>query len=66
MCSTVGERLALIGRAIDEVDTAASAGQLSSAQMAELTVRLARIWAMLAELDPALAARLRGYNDDRE
>jgi hypothetical protein len=66
MCSTVGERLALIGRAIDEVDAAASAGQLSSTQMAELTVRLARIWAMLAELDPALAARLRGYNADRE
>ena len=66
MCSTVGERLALIGRAIDEVDAAASAGQLSSAQMAELTVRLAHIWAMLAELDPALAGRLRGYNDDRE
>ena len=58
--------MALIGRAIDEVDAAASAGQLSSAQMAELTVRLARIWAMLAELDPALAARLRGYDTDRE
>jgi len=66
MCSTVGERLALIGRAIDEVDAAASAGQLSSARMAELTVRLAHIWAMLAELDPALAARLRGYDADRE
>jgi hypothetical protein len=66
MSSTVGERLALIGRAIDEVDAAASAGQLSSAQMAELTVRLAHIWAMLAELDPALAARLRDYDNDRE
>ena len=58
--------MALIGRAIDEVDAAASAGQLSSAQMAELTVRLARIWAMLAELDPALARRLRDYTTDRE
>jgi hypothetical protein len=66
MSSTVGERLALIGRAIDEVDAAASAGQLSSAQMAELTVRLAHIWAMLAELDPALAVRLRDYDNDRE
>lgn len=66
MSSTVGERLALIGRAIDEVDAAASAGQLSGAQMAELTVRLAQIWAMLAELDPGLAARLRDYNTDRE
>ena len=58
--------MALIGRAIDEVDAAASAGQLSSAQMAELTVRLAHIWAMLAELDPALARRLRHYTGDRE
>ena len=66
MCSTVGERLALIGRAIDEVDAAASTGRLSSAQMAELTVQLAHIWAMLAELDPALAGRLRGYTADRE
>ena len=66
MSSTVGERLALISRAIDEVDAAASAGPLSSAQMAELTVQLARIWAMLAELDPALATRLRDYNTDRE
>jgi hypothetical protein len=66
MCSTVGERLALIGRAIDEVDAAASAGHLSSAQVAELTARLAHIWAMLAELDPALARRLRDYTTDRE
>ena len=40
--------MALIGRAIDEVDAAASAGQLTSAQMAEMTVRLAHNWAMLA------------------
>lgn len=65
MCSTVGERLALIGRAIDEVDAVASEGQLSSAQLAELTVRLAHIWAMLAELDPALARRVRDYTADR-
>ena len=66
MCSTVGERLALIGRAIDEVDAAARTGHLSSAQVAELTGQLAHIWAMLAELDPALARRLRDYTDDRE
>jgi transposase len=63
MSSTVEERLALIGRAIDEVDAAASAGQLSGAEVAELTARLAHIWAMIAELDPALARRLRGYAD---
>jgi hypothetical protein len=66
MCSTVEERLALIGRAIDEVEAAGSAGQLSSAGMAELATRLAQIWAMIAELDPALARRLRGYTADSE
>jgi hypothetical protein len=66
MCSTVEERLALIGRAIDEVEAAGSAGQLSSAGAAELTTRLAQIWAMIAELDPALARRLRGYAADSE
>jgi hypothetical protein len=34
--------------------------------MADLTARLARIWAMLAELDPALARRLRDYAVDGE
>ena len=58
------ERLALIGEAIDEVATAASEGAASGAGMADLTARLARIWAMLAELDPALAGRLRGYTSD--
>jgi len=30
----------------------------------ELAARLASIWAMVAELDPALAARLRSYFPD--
>jgi hypothetical protein len=66
MCSKVEERLALIGTAIDEVAAAASAGELSSARMTELTARLAHIWAMIAELDPALARRLPGYAVDSE
>ena len=65
MCSTK-ERLALIGEAIDEVAAAASEGAASGAGMADLTARLARIWTMLAELDPALAGRLRGYATDGE
>lgn len=65
MCSTE-ERLALIGEAIDEVATAASEGAASGAGIADLTARLARIWAMLAELDPALARRLQGYTVDGE
>jgi hypothetical protein len=65
VCSTE-DRLARIGEAIDEVAEAASEGAASGAGMAELTVQLARIWAMLAELDPALARRLRGYSVDSE
>ena len=65
MCSTE-DRLARIGEAIDEVAAAASQGAASGAGMADLTAQLARIWAMLAELDPALASRLRGYSVDSE
>jgi hypothetical protein len=63
VCSTE-ERLALIGEAIDEVAAAASGGAASGAGIADLTAQLARIWTMLAELDPALARRLRGYTAD--
>jgi hypothetical protein len=65
VCSTE-DRLARIGEAIDEVAEAASQGAASGAGMADLTAQLARIWAMLAELDPALAGRLRGYSVDSE
>jgi hypothetical protein len=65
VCSTE-DRLALIGEAIDEVAAAASGGAASGVGMADLTARLARIWAMLAELDPALATRLRNYGVDGE
>ena len=66
MCSTVEGRLALIGEAIDDVAAALSAGELSGAGAADVAARLARIWAMLAELDPALAGRLRDYSLDGE
>ena len=65
MCSTE-DRLAQIGEAIDEVAAAASGRTASGTGMADLTARLARIWAMLAEVDPALAARLRNYGVDGE
>ena len=58
MCSTVEERLALIGQAIDEV--AAAAGT-PGAGLDDLAARLAEIWAMVADIDPALAGRLPGY-----
>jgi len=65
VCSTE-DRLVLIGEAIDEVAAAASEGAASGPGITDLTAQLARIWAMLAELDPALARRLRGYTVDRE
>ncbi len=60
MCSTPDERLARISRAIDEL----AADQLApphSAPEAGIGGRLARIWAMIAELDPELARRVPGY-----
>ncbi len=57
MCSTTGERLATIGNAIDELAAAAArAGQ------SDIADRLARLWAMVADLDPELARRLPGYD----
>ena len=56
----------MIQEAIDEVAAASREGAASGAGMADLTTRLARIWAMLAELDPALARRLRDYAADGE
>jgi hypothetical protein len=58
VCSTVEERLALIGRAIDEV---AAAARTPGVEPDDLAARLAQIWAMVADIDPALAGRLRGY-----
>jgi hypothetical protein len=64
MCSTREARIALIGAAIDEVAAAARASAAGHADVTDLTDRLAGIWAMVAELDPALAARLRSYFPD--
>jgi hypothetical protein len=60
VCSTREARLARIGAAIDEVARAARAAPAAH-PADDLTGRLARIWTMIAELDPALAERLRGY-----
>jgi hypothetical protein len=62
MCSTREARLARISAAIDEVATAARGG--GHADIDELANRVADIWAMVADLDPTLAARLRGYYPD--
>ena len=64
MCSTQGARLARLRAAIDEVALAARADPPGHATPEELAERLAGLWAMMAELDPDLAARLRGYYPD--
>jgi hypothetical protein len=76
MSSITDPRLAMIGAAIDELAEASRAASGSpgsgspggsapdvpdaSGTMAE---RVARIWAMVADLDPGLAQRLPGYTD---
>lgn len=64
MCSTREARIERIGAAIDEVAAAARTPAARRADVTELTDRLADIWAMIAELDPILAARLRAYLPD--
>jgi hypothetical protein len=64
MCSTREARLARLRAAIDEVALAARAGPDGHADPGELAERLAGLWAMIAELDPGLAARLSGYCPD--
>jgi hypothetical protein len=53
MCSTLADRLARIERAIDEL-----AGESGAADVED---RLARLWQMVADLDPELSRRMAGY-----
>ena len=57
MCSTPDAALAEITSAIDEL-AAASRDDAATPQLAE---RIARIWAMVADVDPELARRRSGY-----
>jgi len=64
MRSTREARLTRLRAAIDELALAAQADAGEHADPEELAARLASLWAMIAELDPGLAARLRGYCPD--
>jgi hypothetical protein len=67
MCSDRKDRIAQIRAEIDEVAAAARAATGTRGDVPDLSGlagRLARIWAMLAEVDPVLAARLRTYCPD--
>jgi hypothetical protein len=65
MCSIPDTRIALIGQAIDELAEQARTGAAGIATdgggTESVAQRLAQIWAMVAELDPGLAARLPRY-----
>ena len=56
VCSTADAALAEIVRAIDELAAASR-----EAAAPELAARIARIWAMVADVDPELARRRLGY-----
>lgn len=64
MCSTIAARLAVIGQSIDEVAGALRGDSPSEAELDDLAGRLARIWEMITELDPALAGRLPAYTPE--
>jgi hypothetical protein len=65
MCSNPDARIALIEQAIDELAEEIRAGRQAAGGDGTgtegMAQRLAGIWAMVAELDPGLAARLPGY-----
>ncbi|MBO0775169.1 MAG: hypothetical protein J2P34_02550 [Actinobacteria bacterium] len=61
MSSNTADRFALIGEAIDRL--AAEAASAAGDEPLRVASRVAAIWAMMAELDPGLARRLRAYTD---
>jgi hypothetical protein len=76
MSSITDPRLAMIGAAIDELAEASRAASTAPASTTPgnsppgvpdasgtMAERVARIWAMVADLDPGLAQRLPGYTD---
>jgi hypothetical protein len=65
MCSTDDERLTRLGQAIDDLAADAQARPSAGADD-DSASRVAHIWAMLAELDPALAIRMARYHGTLE
>jgi hypothetical protein len=63
MCSTRDAQIARLGEAIDDLAVTLRKTPASEACLGDVTARLAGIWALIAELDPAVATRLRGYHD---
>ena len=72
MCSTPAQRIAEIGRAIDDLAVKAGPPALSgppaqadpaASDTGPIVARLAELWALLAELDPEVGRRLAGYQN---
>ena len=64
MCSTAAQRIAEIGRAIDDLSTRSGGDAGAAAEdTGPVVARLAELWALLAELDPEVARRLAGYQN---
>ena len=57
MCSTPEAALDELAHAIDELAAASGAGEAAG----HLAERIARLWRMIADLDPELARRRSGY-----
>jgi hypothetical protein len=71
MCSTPSDRISEIGQAIDELAMEAEAAYARAENQDpaaighadQVVIRLAQLWARLAELDPEVARRLPTYQD---
>jgi hypothetical protein len=69
MCSTSVQRIAQFGQAIDELAAQTEAPEVRNRQpndarvsdSDDVVIRLAELWAQLAELDPEVARRLPTY-----
>jgi hypothetical protein len=69
MCSTSVQRIAEFGQAIDELAAQTEAPEARNRQpddarvgdSDDVVIRLAELWAQLAELDPEVARRLPTY-----
>jgi hypothetical protein len=65
MCSTDRQRIADIGKAIDDLAAEALADRADAladgSDAEQLVVRLAQLWALLADLNPEVARRLPRY-----